>query len=163
MFQSCKLHLAQAPSNGPARWLQIVLFSPKVPQVASGQSVIDYMMTTQKYPWRGSWRSKGNSFSTNSKMDFYYSLGNTGANRFWRWSSNGVLEFVDRVVRAGGNAETGADLETAEVTVSLYGARLTGRGVQPMDSSGTGRGVVHVESHMFRTGAPLTWEWAVGD
>ena len=161
MFQSCRLGLSQSPSNGPARWLQVVLFNPKVPQATNGQTVFDYMKTVQRYPWRGSWRSAGNSFSSNNKMDFYYTLGTMGANRFWRWSAEGVLEFVDRIVQPGGNAETGADLEIAQVTVSLYGARLTGRGFQPVNSGGTGRGMAHVESHMFRAGFPITWEWAV--
>lgn len=164
MFQSCKLHLAQAPSNGPSRWLQIVLFNPKVPQVANGQSLIDYMMSAQKYPWRGSVRTGGNSF--NQRADGYYALGNTWAEgRFWRWSpkDGGVLEFIDRVMRPGANAATGEDVEIAEVVAELHGASLSQRGVRPIASSGKGRGVVRVETHIFRAGFPLTWEWAVGD
>lgn len=160
MFQSCRLTLSQSPSDAPQRWMAVVLFNPKVPQVAKGQTVVDYMLSAQRYPWRGSWRSGGNSFNTNPRMDFFYTLGEAGASRFWRWSSEGELEFVDRKVRPGGNAETGADLEIAEVTVRLLGARLTSRGFQPADSSGTGRGTVNVGNYIFRAG-PIAWEWAV--
>ena len=164
MFSSCKLHLSQSTGGGgQKKWVEVVLFYPRNPQIQEGQSGEDFASEMILFPWRGRWRLDVNSVT--NQIETAYTVGTSAppAQKFWRWTTRegGILEFVESSRQVGGGLPFGASTQEDEIAVELHGARLTRRGIEPYAASGEGRGVVHLGSNILRPGYPIRWEWMI--
>ena len=167
MFTNCEIFLHQngMPGNpNTDTWLQIIILKPvavPLPDGGDDAAMAEWGRSLIEYPWKGKWRP---STSSAGKVDSLFTIGTSLAQeyKYWRWGisgGSGQVQFVEAPNMVGGGLAYGESVKDLEVTLTLFNATLTARGIEPFDASGTGRGIVDRGSAILKQGA-VTWEWA---
>jgi hypothetical protein len=163
MFQRCVLRLDQKDN-----WLEVVIRDPRslhVPKYDDEEGVNKWRELVTRYPIEGKWRIGKSSVS--EKPDDAYTIGTSAppSQKWWRWgfpgfSNDGSLEFVETASWIGGGLGFGEVYDDVTTTLTLYGAKLTDYGVEPIDVN-RARGTVFVASNVFKKSPgelmDLTW------
>jgi len=162
MFKSCKLSLMQNqyPNNpNTLRRLNIKLLEAQAVPV-QGTAMYEWMVAMQDYQWWGEWRLGTNSQT--GRVDTGYTIGSSAPQeeKFWRYSGQTrELRFMERW-KMTGTDENGDEIYELKVALILHEARITAKGIEPFDPSGTGRGTVELRSsNILMPGYYVDWEF----
>jgi hypothetical protein len=158
MFTSCKLRLEQKADAQNDRYVEVKLINPQLPPglepgITMGAMYEWLISVMSRFQWWGEWRLVGQSGTADVNA-----IGTAPPEaRFWRYSATQRrLEFLEVGNWGGGGLSFGEVAREAKVAVALFEARMSGRGIEPFN--GTGSGTVEIASVVLQPRQALYWE-----
>ena len=161
MFKDCKVKLYRG-----TEWIFVRLGGPLPMPVDNMESQYEVFQWAGNFPVSGPFYVRQNSVTEKSDPGKFVINSSRWPDAFWAYSwSDLELHFISRGQWGGGGLKHGEQELRFTKALTLHQAKLTNRGVEPLDRSFTGKATVQVGGNMrmLSPGNVLNWEWRSWD
>jgi hypothetical protein len=155
MFKACKIKLFKGDE-----WMFVKLGGPLAPPV---KTVSEMWQWFTKYNLFGQFFVRENSVTDSVEPGKFVLSTSKFPEAFWGLSvATQEMSFVSRGSWGGGGLKHGQEEIRFNPVLTLHQAKVTDRGIEPMDVSLTGKATVHSGGGMpmfSQRGSVINWEW----
>jgi hypothetical protein len=167
VFKRCVLRLTQAD-----RWLKVILYNAKplhAPDINNAEETAAWAQMIAQFPIEGQWKVGENSVTNKAEQAYTIGSSSPPQAKYWRWgmpqnSGTATLQFVESTKWVGGGLGFGQVYDQTDVSLELYGVKITDAAAEAIDPS-RARGSVYIGSNILRPSPSLMMDvlWEVDE
>ncbi|HKU97975.1 MAG TPA: hypothetical protein VJR58_21975 [Vineibacter sp.] len=162
MFKECQIKVTQKLRGYQERWLYVRLLEARIPVMGDGEFyeyAARHGQRIRTFTFWGKWRTGPNSITPTTATDAY-SIGgsNLSAPKLWVYSAGSqTLAFLDLDEKGPRQLGHSNNPEDMKVSLNLYNAEMTARGITPLRATAPDAANGHcLSSTLFQHG-PIQW------